>query len=136
LPTGHALATVFVNGIPSASSIVSVLDGSRDDDGDGLSYLQELLAGTNPTNSASFFGITAINHSGDDIQIVWKTAGGRTNTVQAAAGTPDGCYTNDFADLPAAQYIIPGSGNQTGQHWDLGGATNAPAWCYRVRLVL
>ena len=102
---------------------------TTDPDGDGLSNVQEFLAGTDPTNSASAFRIISIARETDDVLVTWSTAGGRTNAVQAA---PDlsGSYSN-----VSLNHIIAGSGNAITNFLDLGAATNGPSRYYRVRLV-
>jgi hypothetical protein len=107
---------------------------NADPDGDGLSNQAEFLAGTDPTSSASGLRITSTVKQGDDVAITWRTAGGRTNVVQAAPGDGSGNYTNNFADIPGSLTIIPGSGDVTTNYTDVGGATNVPARYYRVRL--
>jgi hypothetical protein len=66
--------------------------------------------------------------------IVWKTAGLRTNTVQATTGNANGSYSTNFVDI-SAPIIIPGNGDATTNYTDSGGATNSPSRYYRVRLV-
>jgi hypothetical protein len=108
-----------------------------DPDGDGMSNLQEYLAGTVPTNSASAFRVTAVTREGtgsNDIRVTWATAGGRTNQVQAAAGAAGSSYTNNFTNL-GPQIIIPGSGDVITNYVDDGGGTSEPARYYRVRRV-
>jgi PKD repeat protein len=109
--------------------------GTADPDGDGQNNLAEFLAGTDPTNSASAFCITGVAQEGDDVRITWTTAGGRTNTVQGAAGDAPGSYaTTNFIDISELM-IITGSGDATTNFVDVGGATNGAARFYRVRLV-
>jgi hypothetical protein len=103
-----------------------------DPDGDGLNNEAEFLAGTNPTNSLSTLRITSEAPQGDNIVITWKTAGGRTNRVQAAPGDP-GYDTNNFADI-SGPIIITGGDDVTTNYTDAGGATNVPSRFYRVRL--
>ena len=43
--------------------------------------------------------------------------------------------TNGFADIPASQTIIPGSGDVTTNYTDVSGGTNSPSRYYRIRLV-
>ena len=104
-----------------------------DPDGDGQNNLAEFLAGTNPTNSASGLQITSIVTSGNDIRVSWATAGGTTNVVQAAAGLPDGSYATNFLDV-SPSIIITGSGDTATNYLDVGSATNAPSYYYRIRL--
>ena len=104
-------------------------DAEADNDGDGMSNLQEYLAGTNPTNSASAFRITSVTPTNNDVRISWRTAGGRTNIVQAMTDL-SGSYSNLSPNI-----VIVGSGDVTTNYLDVGGATNQPSRFYRVRLV-
>jgi len=103
--------------------------------GKGMSNMNQFLAGLNPTNPASLFTVISTAPSGTDIVITWKTAGVRTNAVQATAGLPDGSYnTNGFADV-SGPIVIGVTGDTTTNYTDVGGATNSPARYYRIRLV-
>ena len=105
---------------------------SADTDGDGMSNLQEFLAGTDPTDSASAFRITSVIGTGSDVLVSWMTGIGKTNALQVTAGPPGGGYTtNDFTDI----FIVTNTVGSTTNYLDTGGATNAPARYYRVRLV-
>ena len=104
---------------------------NEDADGDGMSNLQEYLAGTDPTNSASFFGITAAAQEGNDVRVTWMTGIGRTNALQATDGDAGGSYSNNFADI----FTVTGATDTVTNFLDLGGATNSPTRYYRVRLV-
>ncbi len=107
-------------------------DAAADPDGDGQNNLAEFLAGTDPTNSTSVLRITSVVPQGSDLKITWTTAGGHTNALQATLGNPG--YNTNFADI-TGPIIINGSGDAITNYIDLGGATNAPARFYRVRLV-
>jgi nucleoside diphosphate kinase len=98
-----------------------------------MSNSNEFLTGTAPTNALSALRIISATASGNDVAITWRTAGGRTNVVQATAGGVDGDYTNDFTDLTGL-FVISGSGDATTNHVDTNGATNSPARYYRIRL--
>jgi len=105
-----------------------------DPDGDGMNNLQEYLAGTVPTNSASFLHITSVTpQTNNDVVVTWQTAGGHTNVLQAATGNPDGSYSNNFVDI-SPYIIVQGSGDTTTNHPDSGAVTNYAARYYRVRL--
>jgi alpha-glucosidase len=104
-----------------------------DPDGDGMNNLQEYLAGSVPTNSASFLHIISVSPQGNDVVVTWQTAGGHTNVLQAATGLPGGSYATNFVDV-SPFVIIQGSGDTTTNYPDSGGATNSPARYYRVRL--
>jgi beta-glucanase (GH16 family) len=83
---------------------------SADPDGDGMSNLQEYLAGTDPTNGASYFHILSVTPQTNDMLIMWTCGGGRTN-------------------------VVPGSGDSvTNSFVDPGGATNNLMQFYRIRL--
>ncbi len=100
-----------------------------DPDGDGRSNLQEYLAGTNPTNSASAFRIISIARQGSDIRVTWTTGGGSTNVLQSAP-VMGGSYSNVSPNIMTA-----GNGDAVTNYVDIGGATNGPSRYYRVRLV-
>jgi PKD repeat protein len=104
---------------------------TADPDGDGLGNLQEFLAGTDPTNSASLFGITGIVTEGDDLRLTWMTGLGKTNELERSAGDPSGNYTTNFTAIFTVTNTVGISTN----YLDLGGATNEPSRYYRVRLV-
>src|SRR4029077_14853057 len=91
-----------------------VLDASSDFDGDGQSNLAEVLAGTDPTNSASAFRIISVAATNNDVLITWTCGGGRTNVVQGASDLAGG-YTNVSPNI-----ILPGSGDVTTNYLDAG----------------
>ena len=102
---------------------------TADPDNDGQNNQAEFLAGTNPTNSASAFRITAVAREGNNIRVTWNTAGGHTNVVETTSS-----LTNSYSSL-SSNIFISGSGAATTNYLDVGGATNGPARFYRVRLV-
>jgi hypothetical protein len=107
-------------------------DNSRaqdDADGDGMSNLQEFLAGTDPANSASAFRIIGVTLQGNDVSVIWTTAGGRTNVVQAAPDLGVG-----YSDV-SSNIVISGSGDAITNYLDSGAGTNLPLRFYRIRLV-
>jgi hypothetical protein len=106
---------------------------SADPDGDGMSNLQEYLAGTDPTNSASVLRITSILPEGNDILITWSAVTNKTYVVQVATNSSDGSYTNAFTDL--ATVIVPAAPAITQTNYlDVGAATNGWSRFYRIRL--
>jgi hypothetical protein len=103
-----------------------------DPDGDGLSNLQEFLAGTDPTNSASALRIISVARQGGDILVAWTMGGGKSNALQVASGNPGGGYaTNNFADI----FLVTNTVGTATNYLDIGAVTNFPSRFYRVRLV-
>ena len=102
---------------------------NEDSDGDGLSNLQEYLAGTDPTNAASFFGVTAIAREGNDVRVTWTMGSGKTNSLQVATGAGSG-LTDDFTDL----FIATDTVGSVTNYLDIGGVSQTRRF-YRVRLV-
>ncbi len=102
---------------------------TEDPDGDGMSNLQEYLAGTDPTNSASYFHVISVTPEGSDICITWMCGSGRTNAVQSASDLIIG-----YSDI-SSNIILTGVGVVSTNFCDVGAATNTPAYFYRVRLV-
>ena len=117
------------------STTNAAADPNFDPDGDGMSNTNEFLSGTDPTNSLSALRIVSAVRQSNDVRITWKTAGGRTNAVQTAAGSANGSYTTNFVDIGNSITIIPGNGDVTTNYADTGGATNTPTRYYRVRVV-
>jgi hypothetical protein len=90
----------------------------------------------NHTIDASFatelFRVLSITRQGNDVQLTWPAVGGHNFVVQSTAGS-NGSYTNDFTNL-SSTITISGIGESTTNYVDVGGATNAPARYYRIRL--
>ncbi len=108
----------------------SITGPTADPDGDGFSNEQEFLTGTDPTDSASLFGITAITQLSTNILITWQTGPGKTNALERSSGTA-GSYSNNFAAI----FTVTNTVGTTTNYLDIGVATNSPARYYRVRLV-
>jgi len=127
------------DGLPDAwqlkyfGSVSAPGNGPNDDpDGDGISNLQEFLAGSDPTNPASYFHVTSVARTGNDVRVIWMTGSGRTNALEWTAGGPDGSYTtNGFVGL----FVVTNTVGGTTNYLDIGGATNVPSRFYRLRLV-
>lgn len=102
-----------------------------DPDGDGFTNLQEFLAGTDPTNSAAAFRITAIGREGNSLRVTWTMGSGKTNALQRTAGTGGSFSTNNFANI----FIVTNTLGTVTNYLDNGAATNRPARYYRIRLV-
>jgi hypothetical protein len=101
-----------------------------DADGDGQSNLTEYQAGTNPTDSASAFQITAIAKESDNIRVTWMTTPNKTNALERTTGSA-GSFSNNFVTIFTATNTV----GSTTNYLDLGAATSLPAVYYRVRLV-
>jgi len=112
---------------------LNAVDASADTDGDGMSNLQEYQAGTDPTNNASVFRIAEITPDDDDMLLTWTAVGGKRYVLQTTTGFT-GSLSNDFVDLNPA-VVATGTGETEVTVLHLGGATNAPARFYRVRLL-
>src|SRR5438552_1463580 len=104
-----------------------------DSDGDTECDIEEILAGTDPHDSGSFFHITQLTREGDDLRVTWTCGAGRTNVLQATSGGTDGSLIRNFVDLPPA-VVLSGVGVVTTNRLDVGASTNTARY-YRVRLV-
>ncbi|MGD1018382.1 MAG: PKD domain-containing protein [Verrucomicrobiia bacterium] len=101
--------------------------------GKGMSNTNQFLAGLNPTNANSVLRITSLAGQGSNMVVTWKTAGVRTNVVQATKGSAAGGYSNSFQDI-SGPIILNISGDTSTNYIDAGGATNRPSRYYRIRL--
>lgn len=105
-------------------------NGPNDDpDGDGVSNVQEFTAGTDPTNSASYFHVVSVTSTGGNVFLTWMCGARRTNVLQAVSPLT-ATYTNISPNI-----VLTGSGLVTTNFLDIGGTTNSAARFYRVRLV-
>jgi len=86
-----------------------------DADGDGLTNLQEYVAGTNPFDATSVLRINQIAKAGADIQVTWSSVAGKTYQLQRSA-SPSAAGMWDPVGNP-----ITASGSSTVQS-DLGAA--------------
>jgi T5SS/PEP-CTERM-associated repeat protein len=103
-------------------------DAADDNDSDGMSNLQEYLAGTDPNSSASCLRIISAVRTSNDIRIEWKAVGAKSYVVQSSASPAAG-----FTDLSPV-IPVPGTAEVIANYVHSGGATNGPAAYYRVRL--
>lgn len=92
-----------------------------DNDGNNLYDLADYAIGP--------YRLVGVSREGDNLRITWQTAGGRTNTVQAA-GEVSGAYANVSPAL-----AIPGVGLVTTNYLDVGGATNLARF-YRMKSIV
>ena len=75
-------------------------DASLDFDGDGLTNLEEYLAGTNPKQANSVLKITAAL-DGSGVVLTFTAIAGRTYTVQYCDGLRRAALWPKLADVPA-----------------------------------
>jgi hypothetical protein len=75
--------------------------------------------------------IDSILRQGNDIQLTWTTVAGKTNVLQAANGTADGGYSNNFTDI----FTVTNTVGTVTNYLDVGAATNFSARYYRLRLL-
>lgn len=106
-----------------------ILDAGGDYDGDGLSNLQESLAGTDPTNNASSFRITSILRQGEDFLVSWTSVTNKTYILQAGDSMTSTFTNIGTVTVPAMPPIAETN------YFDFGAATNAGARFYRVRVL-
>lgn len=92
-----------------------------DNDGNNLYDLADYAIGP--------YRLLGVSREGNDVRLTWLTAGGRTNTVQAAASI-NGVYS----DLSSA-LVMPGIGLVTTNYLDVGGATNMARF-YRMKSIV
>jgi hypothetical protein len=91
-----------------------------DNDGNGLADLADYTIG--PRES-----ILSATREGNNFRVTWQTAGGRTNTVQAA-GNVSGTYANISPAI-----IRTNAGLFTTNYVEVGGANNAARF-YRTKV--
>jgi hypothetical protein len=102
--TNTILADLDRDGIPDVTENALGMDANNpadatgDLDSDGQSNRAEYLAGTDPTNAASYLKIDSIS-AGGSAMITFGTAAGKSYTIQHAA-RPTGLWTK-LVDLPA-----------------------------------
>jgi hypothetical protein len=99
--------------------------------GKGMNNYAQFLAGLNPTNPASVLAITSAVPQGADLNVIWQTAGPRTNILQVGSSANGAML---FSDLPASLTVISAAGDTTTNYVAPGALTNNPARFYRVRV--
>ena len=99
----------------SPSTSVRSLSSTGDDDNDGQTNADELIAGTDPLNANSRFAIETIVATPTGTTLTWTAVSGRNYTVEArddlssgvwvpiATGLTTGSYT-DSAGLPSKRF--------------------------------
>jgi hypothetical protein len=114
---GVAIITASQDGDENYEAAFSVhqtytVFGNGDDDGDGQTNADELIAGTDPLNPSSRFQINTILTSGNGFTLTWTAVPGRTYKVQAREDLSSGRWldiatdlTNDTEDPKTLSYI-------------------------------
>jgi glycosidase len=111
----------------SQQSQVTFLDGNADHDGDGMSNAQEDLAGTNPFDPWSVFGVQAITRSSaTSTTITWSSVPGKEYYVDRSS-TPDSSGFAPITFVPAA------AAGSTTTFTDTSATGDQPRF-YRVRI--
>lgn len=98
-------------------------------DGDPASNRLEFLAGTNPTNSASYFRLTSTQIQSNGVRLSWTTVGGKKYVVQTNASLGGG-----FADVSPV-ISVPGSAESATNYLDTTATNQNAARLYRIRIV-
>jgi hypothetical protein len=110
-PNDLSKASTPSNPSPSVRSLSS----TGDDDGDGQTNADELIAGTDPLNPSSRFQINTIVATSSGFTLTWTAVSGRKYIVQAredlssgrwveiATGLTNGSYT-DSSSLPSKKF--------------------------------
>jgi hypothetical protein len=99
---------------------------TQDADGDGFSNLAEFLAGTNPTNSASYLHLISITPTNGNYQINWAAVGGHYYAIQATTN-----LMKNFSDASPVMFVGR-AGESSANFSDTN--QNSSARFYRVRL--
>ena len=90
-----------------------------DPDGDGVSNINEFLAGTDPTSSASALRIISIARRGIDVAVTWSSEGGHQYVLQSTKSAAIAGYTTNFADVSPV-IVVPGNGEFITNYLDTG----------------
>jgi hypothetical protein len=95
-----------------------------DPDADGMSNLEEYLAGTNPKSASSYLKIASIDWSGVAVRLTFEAAPNKSYTLEYRDSAASGSWIK-LDDFPAQ------SSPRTVEFADLGGPANAPRF-YRL----
>ena len=103
-------------------------DAAADNDGDGMSNLQEYLAGTDLNDAASRFAITSWGLTNGHVRLWWSAVGGKSYVVQT-----NSVLGGSFADASPV-ITVPGTSEMVTNYLDPGSVTSGQTRLYRVRL--
>jgi hypothetical protein len=123
------------DGIPNDWELAAGLDpfnpndAGLDEDGDGLTNLQEYFTDTNPHDATKYLHITSIVRTNNDIRITWPTEEfyGLGIFYRVLWGTN---LLSGITNVLSPN--IFGFGTTSTNYLDVGGATNSPRRFYRV----
>ncbi len=93
----------------AATSVVRTYTvfGNGDDDGDGQTNADELIAGTDPLNPSSRFQINTILTSGSGFTITWTPVPGKIYTIEARENLSSGTWDPIATGLTSGTYTDP-----------------------------
>jgi hypothetical protein len=106
---GVAIITASQTGNDNYDAATSVAQtytvfGNGDDDGDGQTNADEVIAGTGPLNPSSRFAIKTIEASPDGFTLTWTPVPGKTYTVEARENLSSGTWASVATNLTTGTY--------------------------------
>jgi hypothetical protein len=97
------------------------INPNADPDGDGMSNLQEFLAGTNPTDAESSLRIVQVLGSNTNVRVDWSSADGRIYALERApALQPSSNFTSiaiNLTSTPPVNAFIDTNASSPGPHF-------------------
>lgn len=107
--------------------VVETHGPTQDADGDGFSYSEESLAGTNPDDATSLLSIDAIDRSGGDVAVSFRSVLGQTYRVEWSGVYPGATWnlvTSNLAGTGATlQVVDPGAASAAQRFYRVQTAT-------------